>query len=233
MAEKDFETDISYQKEENIKEFGSTVTEGGGAKIFCLTLIGQIEGHYLLPEGQKASKYEHIIPALVSVEQSEEIEGLLVILNTAGGDVEAGLAIAEMIGSMKKPSVSLVLGGGHSIGVPLAVAAKRSFIVPTASMTLHPVRTNGLVIGVPQTFYYFNRMQERILRFIADNSSADIDVLRGLMMKTDEIATDVGSILDGKEAVKIGLIDEIGGLSRAVESLKTMIKEGKEGCKSR
>jgi len=223
MSEKDRE----FSENEEIKEYGSAFAEDGESRIFCLTLIGQIEGHYVLPEGQKASKYEHIIPALVKAEQSREVDGIIFILNTVGGDVEAGLAIAEMIASMKKPCVSLVLGGGHSIGVPLAVAADRSFIVPTASMTLHPVRTNGLVIGVPQTFYYFNRMQERILKFIAENSSAKLEVLRELMMKTDQIATDVGSILDGEEAVKIGLIDEIGGLSQALDCLKKLIKERK------
>lgn len=223
--------DNKNSPEIDVKEYGNALVNENGKsskKIYCLTIIGQVEGHYLLPEGQKASKYEHIIPSLVNVEQSEEIEGLLVILNTAGGDVEAGLAISEMIASMKKPSVSLVLGGGHSIGIPLAVASDRSFIVPTATMTLHPVRTNGLVVGVPQTFFYFNKMQERILQFIAQNSKSDINVIRELMMKTDEIATDVGSIIDGHKAVEIGLIDEIGGLSDALKCLHSLISRRRE-----
>ena len=207
---------------------GSVITESADGKIHCLSIIGQIEGHYILPEGQKATKYEHLIPLLVDVEESREIDGLLIVLNTMGGDVEAGLALAEMIASMKKPTVSLVLGGGHSIGVPLAACAKRSFIVPSATMTIHPVRINGLVIGVPQTFHYFDEMQKRIISFICEHSKASPDKIRELMMRPDELATDVGSIIDGDEAVKYGIIDKIGGLSNALDELKQMIKEYKK-----
>lgn len=204
---------------EEIKETGSILTHSPGGAIQCLTIIGQIEGHYLLGDNAKATKYEHIIPMLAGVEESPEVGGLLVILNTIGGDVEAGLALAELIAGMKKPTVSIVLGGGHSIGVPLAVAAKRSFIVPSATMTIHPVRTNGLVVGVPQSFECLKKMQDRICDFIVRNSRVKPEKFRGLMMRTDEIATDVGSIIDGDEAVKIGLIDEVGGLSAALEWL--------------
>ncbi len=207
---------------------GSVITESADGKIHCLSIIGQIEGHYILPEGQKATKYEHLIPLLVDVEESREIDGLLIVLNTMGGDVEAGLALAEMIASMKKPTVSLVLGGGHSIGVPLAACAKRSFIVPSATMTIHPVRINGLVIGVPQTFHYFDEMQKRIISFICEHSKASPDKIRELMMRPDELATDVGSIIDGDEAVKYGIIDKIGGLSNALDELKQMIIEYKK-----
>lgn len=204
---------------------GSVVAKRPGETIHCLSIIGQIEGHYILPEPQKATKYEHLIPLLVSIEESEEIDGLLVVLNTMGGDVEAGLALAEMIASMSKPTVSLVLGGGHSIGVPLAASAKQSFMVPSATMTIHPVRINGLVVGVPQTFRYFEDMQKRIIRFICDHSHAQPEKLQELMMRPDEIATDVGSIVDGKEAVEYGIIDKIGGLSDALQALRQMIKE--------
>ncbi len=199
------------------------VTTRGRERIHCLSIIGQIEGHYFLPEGQKATKYEHIIPELVDIEEDSEIDGLLIILNTMGGDVEAGLAIAEMIASMKKPTVSLVLGGGHSIGVPLATASKKSFIVPSATMTIHPVRINGLVLGAPQTFNYFEEMQKRIVKFICEHSSASPDVIRELMMRPDELATDIGSIIEGREAVEYGIIDEVGGLSDALDALKEMI----------
>ena len=181
----------------------------------------------MLPEGQKATKYEHVIPMLVSVEQDEEIDGLLVLLNTMGGDVEAGLAIAEVIASMKKPTVSVVLGGGHSIGVPLAVASKRSFIVPSATMTIHPVRFNGLVVGVPQSFTYFQEMQKRIIDFICDHSRAEKEKIYELMMRPDMMATDVGSIIEGREAVEYGLIDEIGGLDKALAALRKMINESR------
>ena len=206
---------------------GSVVTENSrsGERIHCLSIIGQIEGHYLLGESQKATKYEHVIPLLVDVEENREIDGLLVILNTMGGDVEAGLAIAEMIASMTKPTVSLVLGGGHSIGVPLAVAARRSFIVPSATMTIHPVRISGTVIGAPQTFRYFEEMQKRITRFVSRHSNVSEAVLHELMMRPDELTTDVGSIVAGEEAVRIGLIDEIGGLDTALTALKGMIGE--------
>ena len=205
--------------ENNADKDGALSTD---TRIHCLSIIGQIEGHYLLPEGQKATKYEHIIPELVEIEESREIEGLLIILNTMGGDVEAGLAIAEMIASMKKPTVSLVLGGGHSIGVPLATAAKRSFIVPSATMTIHPVRVNGVVLGAPQTFHYFEEMQKRIVKFICEHSSSTPDIIRELMMRPDELATDIGSIIEGREAVEYGIIDEVGGLSDALAALKAM-----------
>lgn len=209
---------------DKIDERDGAVTAGKRERIHTLSIIGQIEGHYLLPEGQKATKYEHIIPELVEIEQSEDIDGLLIILNTMGGDVEAGLALAEMIASMKKPTVSLVLGGGHSIGVPLATAAKRSFIVPSATMTVHPVRINGLVLGAPQTFHYFEEMQKRIIKFICGHSSSTPDIIRELMMRPDELATDVGSIIEGAEAVEYGIIDEVGGLSDAIAALKAMGK---------
>lgn len=194
-------------------------------KIHCISIIGQIEGHYTLPSEQKSTKYEHIVPLLVSIEQSKEIEGLLIILNTMGGDVEAGLAIAELIASMKKPTVSLVLGGGHSIGVPLAVSAKKSFIVPSATMTIHPVRISGTVVGSPQTYYYFERMQSRIVSFVCGHSKISEEKLTSLMMATDQIATDTGSVIDGEEAVSCGLIDAVGGLSDALECLDGMIKK--------
>ena len=205
---------------EDVFKSGSVTTVGGGKTIHCLTIIGQIEGHYLLGEGQKATKYEHIIPQLVAIEQSDEIDGMLMILNTMGGDVEAGLAIAEMVASMSKPTVSLVLGGGHSIGVPLAVSAKRSFIVPSATMTIHPVRMSGTVVGVPQTYYYFERMQDRIIKFVTDHSGISEDDFRTMLMRTDQIATDVGSLIDGKEAVACGLIDSVGGVSEALKSFE-------------
>jgi ATP-dependent protease ClpP protease subunit len=194
-------------------------------RIHAISIIGQIEGHYTLPDGQKATKYEHIVPLLVSIEQSEEIEGLLIILNTMGGDVEAGLAIAELISSMKKPTVSLVLGGGHSIGVPLAVSAKKSFIVPSATMTIHPVRISGTIVGSPQTYYYFERMQNRIVSFVCDHSKISEEKFKSLMMATDQIATDTGSVIDGSEAVDCGLIDAVGGLSDALDCLNKMIEE--------
>ena len=197
---------------------------GVHSRIRTMSIIGQIEGHYLLPEGQKATKYEHLIPELVEVEESDEVDGLLMILNTMGGDVEAGLAIAELVASMKKPSVSLVLGGGHSIGVPLATAADHSFIVPSATMTIHPVRINGLVLGAPQTFRYFEEMQKRIVGFICDHSSASPGAIHELMMRPDELATDIGSIIDGKEAVEYGLIDSLGGLSDALAALREMVR---------
>ena len=219
----DTEKEKSERRLDEIKEMGSAVAKSSRGSIQCLTIIGQIEGHYLLGDNAKTTKYEHIIPLLAGVEESEEIDGLLVLLNTVGGDVEAGLAIAELISSMSKPTVSIVLGGGHSIGVPLAVSAKRSFIVPSATMTIHPVRTNGLVVGVPQSFEYLRRMQGRINDFIVRNSRVEADKLNELMMRTDEIATDVGSIIDGDEAVRLGLIDEVGGLDAALRSLHASI----------
>ena len=196
--------------------------------IHCLTVIGQIEGHYILPPQNKTTKYEHIIPALVAIEQDPEIEGLLIILNTVGGDVEAGLAISELIAGMKKPTVSIVVGGGHSIGVPLAVSAKRSFIVPSATMTVHPVRMNGMLLGIPQTLSYFDRMQERIINFVTKNSGMSAARFKELMMKKDELVMDVGSVLDGETAVKEGLIDGLGGLSDAVQCLYDMIESSED-----
>ncbi len=196
--------------------------------IHCLTVIGQIEGHYILPPQNKTTKYEHIIPALVAIEQDPEIEGLLIILNTVGGDVEAGLAISELIAGMKKPTVSIVVGGGHSIGVPLAVSAKHSFIVPSATMTVHPVRMNGMLLGIPQTLSYFDRMQERIINFVTKNSGMSASRFKELMMKKDELVMDVGSVLDGETAVKEGLIDGLGGLSDAVQCLYDMIESSEE-----
>ena len=212
---------------EEIERSGGVRMRDGRTCIHCLSVIGQIEGHFVLPDNQKATKYEHMIPQLVSLEESEEVEGVLIILHTMGGDVEAGLAMAEMIASMSKPTVSLVLGGGHSIGVPLAVAARRSFIVPSATMTIHPVRISGTVLGVPQTFRYFTDMQQRIVRFIVDHSHIREDKLTELLLRPDELATDVGSIVEGDEAVRIGLIDEIGGLDAALGALRGMIKAGK------
>ena len=207
---------------ENIAEGGGAIAENARERFQCISIIGQIEGHYLLPEGQKATKYEHLLPMLVSVEEDPAIKGVLVLLNTMGGDVEAGLAIAEVIASMRTPTVSLVLGGSHSIGVPLAAAARRSLIVPTATMTLHPVRVSGTVIGVPQSFRYMSEMQERIVRFICSHSKANAQTLTRLMMRPDQIATDCGSVLEADEVVKYGIIDEVGGLDRALELLRSM-----------
>ena len=213
---------VAKDKLDNISEIGGILAENSRESIHCMTIIGQVEGHYILGEREKATKYEHIIPLLVSIEENDDIDGLLIILNTMGGDVEAGLAIAEMIASMKKPTVSLVLGGGHSIGVPLAVAAKKSFIVPSATMTIHPVRVNGLVIGVQQTYNYFREMQNRIVKFIVSHSNINEAELNELMTRPDEMATDIGTIVEGDEAVRLGLIDEVGGLSDALEALRRM-----------
>ncbi|MBR5236771.1 MAG: ATP-dependent Clp protease proteolytic subunit [Clostridia bacterium] len=218
----------SEETAQNIKDFGMSGVSNPRGNIHCLTVAGQVEGHMLLPSQNKSTKYEHVIPLLVSIEQDERVDGLLVVLNTVGGDVEAGLAIAEMIASMQKPAVSLVLGGGHSIGVPLAVSAKRSFIVPSASMTIHPIRMNGTVIGVPQTYEYFNKMQERVVNFVVKNSHIPKKTFTEMMMKTGEIANDVGCIILGDEAVNLGLIDEVGGLSQALECLYAMIEEAKK-----
>ncbi|MBE6613027.1 MAG: peptidase S14 [Ruminococcaceae bacterium] len=215
--------DPAEEKLDGIEKAGA-VTAG---QIQFLTIIGQVEGHYLSGDSAKTTKYEHIIPLLCSIEESRDIDGLLILLNTVGGDVEAGLAIAELVAGMKKPTASIVLGGGHSIGVPLAVAAKRSFIVPSATMTIHPVRTSGLVVGVPQSFDNLRRMQERIVGFITRHSRMEEQKLCELMMRTDEIATDCGSIIDGKEAVKLGLIDEVGGLADALAALHSMREQEK------
>lgn len=215
----------------NEKNIQSSEENGGQDTkhlIHCLTVIGQIEGHYVLAEQNKTTRYEHIIPALVAVEQDRSVEGLMIILNTVGGDVEAGLAIAELIAGMKTPTVSLVVGGGHSIGVPLAVSAKKSFIVPSASMTIHPVRMNGTVLGVPQTLSYFDKMQDRIIGFITRNSRVPEEELRRLMMNTEELVLDVGSVVDGAKAVDIGLIDSLGSLGDAMDSLYEMIESSDE-----
>ena len=201
-------------------EMGDVVTKNAGGCIHCISIIGQIEGHYILGDKQKTTKYEHILPLLMAVEESEEVDGLLILLNTMGGDVEAGLAISEMVASMSKPTVSLVLGGGHSIGIPLAVAAKKSFIVPSATMTIHPVRTNGLVIGVSQSFRHFKEMQGRITRFICEHSRVEEKVLTKLLYNSEDMANDIGSVLNGEQAVQIGLIDAVGGLSDALAALK-------------
>lgn len=208
---------------EEIRELGSSRAQN----IHCLTIVGQIEGHQLLPEDVKTTKYEHVLPLIAAIEESAEIEGLLILLNTMGGDVEAGLAIAELIAGMKKPNVSLVLGGGHSIGVPLAVAAKRSMIAPSAAMTIHPVRLNGVVIGVPQTYNYFNRIQERIVSFVTEHSRVKREEYLRLMTNTDELANDVGSVIYGQEAVEKGLIDCIGTLSDALQYLHEEIEKGR------
>ena len=213
---------------ENIDSLGGTLTGNDRENFQCLTIIGQIEGHYFLPEGQKATKYEHILPLLVSVEEDDAVDGVLILLNTMGGDVEAGLALAEMIASMEKPTVSLVLGGGHSIGVPLATAAKYSLIVPSATMTIHPVRISGTVIGVPQSFRYMSEMQRRIVSFICAHSRADSETVTSLMMRPDQMATDCGSILEGEEAVRCGIIDEVGGLDAALGALREMMKKSRK-----
>lgn len=223
------EQDDSSQSQQlqEIIDLGSSTIRTSRGTIHTLTIVGQIEGHQLLPPSSKSTKYEHVLPLLASVEESEEVDGLLILLNTVGGDIEAGLAIAELIAGMKKPTVSLVLGGGHSIGVPLAVSAKRSFIVPSAAMTIHPVRMTGMVIAVPQTFSYFQRIQERILEFVAANSRVDKAAFTKLMMATGELAADVGSVIYGQEAVELGLIDRIGGLRDALDCLHQMMEEEK------
>ena len=212
---------------ESIAESGSILISHRDKIIHCLTVIGQIEGHYILPQQNKTTKYEHIIPLLVSIEEDSRIDGVLILINTVGGDVEAGLAIAELISGMKKPSVSIVLGGGHSIGIPLAVAAKRSFIAKSASMTVHPVRTTGLTLGVPQTFEYFQRMQDRITNFVTGNSAVTKERYTELVLNTGELVTDVGTILDGEDAVAEGLIDEVGTVSDAIEALYQMIADSR------
>ena len=208
-------------------DLGTDLTKSKKGNIYTLTIIGQIEGHQVAPETVKTTKYEHILPLLAGIEESDEIDGVLLLLNTVGGDIEAGLAISEMVAGMKKPTVSLVLGGGHSIGIPLAVCTKHSFITPTASMTVHPVRMTGLVIGAPQTFRYFQRIQEQIADFVTANSGISRETFEQYMMATGEIATDVGTILYGKEAVESGLIDDLGGLSDALECLHSMIQQYK------
>ena len=218
------ETEEALDEAELAEKLGKTISQNAKHLIHCLTVIGQIEGHYVLSEQNKTTKYEHIIPSLVAIEQDRSVEGLMIILNTVGGDVEAGLAIAGLIAGMKTPTVSLVVGGGHSIGVPLAVSAKHSFIVPSASMTIHPVRMNGTVLGVPQTLSYFDKMQDRIINFVLKNSDISEEDFRNLMMNTEELTMDVGSVVEGSKAVEIGLIDELGGLSDAMQCLYDMIE---------
>lgn len=215
-------------QQDQIIELGSDLTKSKDGKIYTLTIIGQVEGHQVLPETCKTTKYEHVLPLLAGIEESDDIDGLLLLLNTVGGDIEAGLAIAEMIAGMKKPTVSLVLGGGHSIGIPLAVCTKKSFITPTASMTVHPVRMTGLVVGAPQTFRYFQRIQEQIADFVTANSKISKEDFEHYMMATGEMATDVGTILYGKEAVSSGLIDRLGGLNDALTALHRMIGKYKK-----
>lgn len=220
-------SDLRQEDRQQVVELGSDVTKTDSGNIYTLTIIGQVEGHQVLPETAKTTKYEHVLPLLAGIEESEDIDGLLLLLNTVGGDIEAGLAIAEMIAGMKKPTVSLVLGGGHSIGIPLAVCTKKSFITPTASMTVHPVRMTGLVVGAPQTFRYFQRIQEQIADFVTENSGISKEQFERYMMATGEMATDVGTILYGKEAVASGLIDRLGGLSDALSALHKMIDKQK------
>lgn len=222
------EQELEEDRREMITDTGSVITSTGGHMIHCLTIIGQIEGHTALPSQNKTTKYEHVIPQLVAIEEEPKIEGLLILLNTVGGDVEAGLALAELVAGMKKPTVSLVLGGGHSIGVPLAVAAKKSFIAPSATMTIHPVRMNGLMLGVPQTLDYFQRMQDRITRFVTHNSHISAERFTRLSMNTQELVMDVGTVLEGSDAVKAGLIDSLGSLSDALEALYEMIEKNKK-----
>lgn len=214
--------DEIYSKDQ-IVDMGSSTTRSEKGVIHCLTIVGQVEGHQILPADTKSTKYEHVMPQLAAIEESEEIEGLLILLNTVGGDVEAGLGIAELIASMTKPTVSLVLGGGHSIGVPLAVAADRSIIAPSAAMTIHPVRLNGVVIGVPQTYNYFGKIQERIVQFVTENSKITKERFTEMMLKTGELAADVGTVIYGEEAVQSGLIDQLGGLSDALAYLHRRI----------
>lgn len=218
MSEENTKKDL-----DNIKELGVSNTPRPDERIQILPIIGQVEGHMMLPPQTKATKYEHVIPQLISIETNERVEGVLIILNTVGGDVEAGLAIAEMIRSLSKPTVSLVIGGGHSIGVPLATSADYSFISPSATMIIHPIRMNGLIIGVPQTFEYFNKMQERILEFITRTSNIDKETLKKLMLQSDELLNDMGTILIGSQAVEYGLIDDVGGISEALKKLDSLI----------
>ena len=225
----DSNTENRSDLSQEIIDLGGGVVKGKNSSIYTLSIVGQIEGHQVLPETAKTTKYEHILPLLATIEESEEIEGLLLLLNTVGGDIEAGLAIAELISGMKKPTVSLVLGGGHSIGVPLAVSAKRSFIAPSACMTLHPVHMTGVVVGAPQTFQYFNRIQESIVEFVVRNSHITRERCLNYMMATGEIATDVGTLIYGKEAVSCGLMDELGDLGMALDCLHAMIREKNSG----
>lgn len=226
--ERNMNAESKEQDRQQLVQLGSDITKSKEGNIYTLTIIGQVEGHQVLPDNCKTTKYEHVLPLLAGIEESDDIDGLLLLLNTVGGDIEAGLAIAEMIAGMKKPTVSLVLGGGHSIGIPLAVCTKKSFITPTASMTVHPVRMTGLVVGAPQTFRYFQRIQEQIVEFVANNSKIEKARFEQFMMATGEMATDVGTILYGKEAVASGLIDKLGGLNDALSALHRMIDKHKD-----
>ncbi|WP_308639300.1 ClpP family protease [Paenibacillus silvisoli] len=214
---------------DTIQQLGQTATPQSESNIFCMTIIGQVEGHLVLPPQNKTTKYEHLIPQLVAAEQNQKIEGIMIVLNTVGGDVEAGLAIAEMISSLTKPTVTLVLGGGHSIGVPIAVAGNKSFIAETATMTIHPIRLNGLVIGVPQTFEYLDKMQERVVRFVTSHSNITEEKFKELMFKTGELTRDIGTTVIGTDAVKHGLIDAVGGIGQALRELNLLIDQRKQG----
>lgn len=225
MSDENKNIEMSEEQRSEITEFGSLTARSSRGNIHCLTIVGQIEGHQLLPPQNKSTKYEHVMPQLAAIEESDEIDALLVLLNTVGGDIEAGLALAELIRGMKKPNVSLVLGGGHSIGVPLATAAQYSLIAPSAAMTIHPVRLNGVVIGVPQTFAYFEKIQERIVKFVTTTSRISEEKFKELMLKTGELAGDVGSVIYGDEAVELGLIDAVGSLSDALAYLHERIDE--------
>ncbi len=216
------DTESTEDAIERLTELGAADASNGRDAFYCISIIGQIEGHYVLDNSQKATKYDHLIPLLVSLEESQKVDGIIIVVNTMGGDVEAGLAIAEVIASMTKPTVSVVLGGGHSIGVPLAVAAQESFIVPSATMTIHPVRTTGTVINVPQTYHYLTDMQNRIIRFVTEHSQIKRDKLEQLMSATDQLTNDVGSVIDGDEAVSCGLIDHVGGIGEALASLRRL-----------
>lgn len=220
-------TSEAQDKMKDIKEFGNTVATNPDKDIVVLSIIGQIEGHSVLPPQTKSTKYEHIIPQLINIEQNDKVKGVLIVLNTVGGDVEAGLAIAEMIRSMSKPTVSIVIGGGHSIGVPLATSSNYSFITPSATMIVHPVRMNGFVIGVAQTFEYFKKMQERINEFIVRTSNIREETLQKFMLQTNDLLNDVGTLLIGKQAVDCGLIDEVGGISEAINKLRELINAKK------
>ena len=224
MYQNDEHEEKKETPQQQIIEMGSTVVKNARGTIHCLTVIGQIEGHMLLSSSTKTTKYEHVMPLIASIEASDEIDGLLLLLNTVGGDIEAGLGIAELVSGMKKPTATLVLGGSHSIGVPLAVCAKHTFIVPSASMTIHPVRMSGTVIAAPATYHYFERMQERIIDFVARNSRISTEKFRELMLSVGDMANDVGSVIYGKEAVALGIIERIGGLSDAMESLYRQIE---------
>ena len=227
-TEPEKDTGESRESAQSILDFGSAMTRTPHGNVYCLTIIGQIEGHMTASSNTKTTKYEHVLPLLAKLEESEEVDGILFLLNTVGGDVEAGLAIAELIAGMTKPTVSIVLGGSHSIGVPLAVAARRSFAVPSAAMTIHPVRMSGTVIAAPQTYNYFQRLQDRIVAFVSGHSRISGEDFQALMLKKDDMAADVGSVVYGEEAVQLGLIDQVGGLSDGLACLYRQIEERKD-----